>query len=144
MQFENSRTTISVFIWIGIGIVSFGIALYGGISGHEVGGLFVVAMFFALLSTMAVWALPFFGETQSRVASPVERQEPEKVKRGGEDRLALLLSLMDEDELAAFKEALKQRVLADVGGPDDGELPYDTQTLEALMYDDDTDQRRAN
>ena len=40
---------------------------------------------------------------------------------------------MDDDEREAFKEVLKQRVLADVGGPDDGELPYDAEALETLL-----------
>ena len=40
--------------------------------------------------------------------------------------------LMDDEELAAFKDTLKRRVLEDMD-VDDGGLPYEAETLESLL-----------
>ena len=59
-----------------------------------------------------------------------------KAKRAGgsqqDEQLALLLELMDDDERAAFKERLQQRVLDNLGD-NEGELPETGETLEALL-----------
>jgi hypothetical protein len=49
------------------------------------------------------------------------------------DKLAVLMELMDEEELRQFKETLKRGVLSDMGYASDGESPYDYQTLESLL-----------
>src|SRR5690606_23422538 len=92
--------------------------------------LFLVVMVIAAVTSLAYMLLPVL--TARRVEAPAV----EKSKRGGDDRLSTLLALMDEDERQAFKETLKQRMLDSLAQPAaDGELPYDSNTLEALLHE---------
>jgi hypothetical protein len=108
-------------MWVAVGIGFFALGVYGAETGRDVGWLFVVTLLTALFTTIVLsGALPgvFIGAAGQ-----------EKTKRHQDDKLALLLELMDNDERRAFTEALKQRVLE---GESDGELPYDAELLEAL------------
>jgi len=64
-----------------------------------------------------------------------------KAKRAGgsqqDGQLPLLLELMDDDERAAFKERLQQRLLDNLGD-NEGELSKTGETLEALLAEDDS------
>lgn len=135
-QERESRSESHWAIWIGTGIIAFGIAIYGISTETDVSGLFIMAMVLAAVASAAAWVVP------AVVARRIEAQPAgEKAKRGGEDKLSLLLALMDDDERLAFKEALKQRLLDSATGPTDGELPYDAESLEALLDGQDSGRR---
>ena len=138
MQERESHNEIHWAIWIGTGIIAFGIGVYGAASGADVRALFVVVMLLAAVASLAAWFMPIVAARQ--FAQPLA----EKSKRGGDDKLALLLSLMDDDERVAFKEALKQRLLDNAAAPSDGELPYDADSLAALLHEQDSGRRLSN
>ena len=117
------KAVATAAIWLGTGIICFGVAIYGAETQHNASWLFVLSTVIAFLLTALLWVLPVITETYD---------SREKAKRQPADRLALLKELMDEDELAAFKDALKQRMLESVTRGD-GELPYDAEALESLV-----------
>jgi hypothetical protein len=121
------KTGATAAIWFGVGFVCFAVAIYGSETQRDVTLLFTFAILVASVFTLLLWFMPAIAEI---VASR------EKAKRQPVDKLALLRDLLDDDELAAFKETLKQRVLDSVSAGDDGELPLDAATLEALAADD--------
>lgn len=121
MLSAGHRMSVLIGMWVAVGIGFFALGVYGAETGRDVGWLFVVTLLTALFTTIVLsGALPgvFIGAAGQ-----------EKTKRHQDDKLALLLELMDNDERRAFTEALKQRVLE---GESDGELPYDAELLEAL------------
>lgn len=120
---DEQRTTLLSVIWFSMGITSIGVAVSG-----KIGPAFFTPLLIAMLATFVFVSLP-------SILSAV-RQQREKAKNQPQDRAALLLSLLNEDERAAFKAALQQRVLDDLHPDADGELP-DT-TLAALLDDHDT------
>lgn len=101
--------------------------------------LIFMAVMGAFFGTLAIWGIPEFMKLYHLKILAQAGEATEKSKRGGQtrydDKLALLMDLMDEDERAAFKEALKQRVLHDAHY-DDGELPFASNTLESLMVEE--------
>lgn len=113
-------------IWIGAGIMCFGASIYGAETGHDITLLFLVTVIAALIGTVMVWA------ESAITARRMYPKSGEKAKHN-DDRLALLLDMMDADERAAFKETLKRRVLEDDAPGGDGELPYDAESLSALL-----------
>ena len=104
----------------------------------DFGGVVIAVGLLAMLlfGMSIIWVAP--ERMKAKYGPFGEEQSPEKAKRGSrrEEQLALLMDLMDDEELAAFKETLKRRVLADPAY-DDGELPYRSETLESLLRDDD-------
>jgi len=88
------------------------------------------------VSTIVMWG--DFGRRGQWARFESDQSEAAKRKRGTDDKFSLLMELMDDDERAAFKEALMRRVLADAADSGDGELPYDAESLEALPYDDES------
>jgi hypothetical protein len=121
MLSAGHRMSVLIGMWVAVGLGFFALGIYGAETGRDVGWLFVVTLLATLFTTIVMaGALPgvLFGEPGQ-----------EKTKRHRDDKLALLLELMDDDERRAFKDALKQRVL---DGEGDGELPYDAELLEAL------------
>jgi thiol:disulfide interchange protein len=123
----SQKVGATAAIWFGMAIISFAVASYGTESQNDVGWLFVLLTVIASALTLLLWTFPVIAE------SYVNR---EKAKRHQPDeRLALLKELLDEDELAAFKAVLKQRMLESVTRSD-GELPYDAEALEELVSGD--------
>ena len=110
-----------------MGFVCFSLAIYGSETQNDLTGLFTFAILVASVFTLLLWFMPAVAEIVAN---------REKAKRQPVDKLALLRDLLDDDALAAFKETLKQRVLDSVSGGDDGELPLDAATFEALATDD--------
>jgi hypothetical protein len=127
MRGREPSSEIHWAIWIGTGVICFGLAIYGAVTGNDIASLFILAMLIAAVTSVSAWVLPSFA------ARRTEAQPAEKAKRMGDDKLSLLMSLMDDDERVAFKEALKQRLLDSAAAPTDGELPYDAESLEALL-----------
>ncbi len=116
---ENERMTLLGVIWFSMAITSIGVALSG------MAPAFWIPLLIALLTTFAFVGLPSL------------RQDREKAKHQPQDRVALLLELLDEDERAALKASLRQQVLGELTPGEDGELP-DT-TLAALLGDQGTE-----
>lgn len=123
---SQNQSGVTIGIWFSAAIMCFSIAIYGAETGHDVGKIFLIPMLFSLLATLLIWVIPAVAEIQAR------QDALGKAKHQPLDRAALLLELMDEDEQAAFKSALKQRVLGDLHQAGDGELPLSAEVLAAL------------
>lgn len=111
-------------VWAILGAIAI-VAMAGTQTLHDPEAVVIGSMVMAIVATGMIWVAPEMVPSKKQDAS--QSQSFEKAKRGGNDKLALLLELMDEDERQAFKESLKRRYINDVGV--DGELPYD-------FYDD--------
>jgi hypothetical protein len=120
---EEQRTTLLSVIWFSMGITSIGVAVSGNLGGRA----FITPLLIALLATFAFVGLP------SILAA---RQQQEKAKHRPQDRVALLLELLSDEERAALKDTLRQQVLGELEPGEDGELP--NTTLAALLGDQDT------
>lgn len=119
-------------IWIAAGIACFGAALGYGFAGQPFSFWFITPMIVALLATVVIMAPTWRQSTTSS-----SQEALGKAKNQASDQLGMLLSLMDEDELADFKERLKTRVLDDMSHLSDGETAYDAVSIEALLGEDD-------
>ncbi len=125
---SSDRGGLLATIWFSMALVAIGIAV-----GSSSPALLAVPISVALIMTIALVLVP-------DVVAVLTAQR-EKAKREPQDRLSMLLELMDEDERAAFKESLKRRVLDDIGRTDDGELPADDATLAALLDEEQAQKR---
>ena len=133
MFWNNLAKTVStVIMWIILGVIS-GFALD---RPNDAVVLTLVPLLFALIGTFFIWVAPELSKDDRDKVTNKAQDLYEKAKRrgqsAGQDKLDLLVSLMDEDELAAFKATLRQQIL-DHAGYADGELPYGSDTLESLM-----------
>ena len=116
------KVAVVIAIWIAVAIIGFGMAIYGSETGRSLLVYYLLPLLIALAGTVLVWILPVNLGTQT-----------EKTKRQAGDRLELLLDLLDEDERAALRDTLRQRLADEVADGSDGELPYDADTLEAMQ-----------
>ena len=102
----------------------------------EIIPLIVFTALYAVFGTMILWGGPEFARlyrlkmTGQFEGTSGKAKREDKTQRN--DKMSLLMDLMDDDELAAFKTTLKQRVMEDMHY-DDGELPYDDETLVSLL-----------
>ncbi len=117
---SSERMGLLATIWFSMALVGIGIA-----AGSERPEMIVFPMGIALLMTVIMVTIP------DAIAAITTQRE--KAKRQPQDKLSMLMEIMDEDERAAFKETLKRRVLEDIGRADEGELPASEQTLAALL-----------
>ena len=125
MLSAGHRMAVIIGMWVAVRIGLWGVGIYGAQTGRDVGWLFALAILLPVFTTIILsGALPGFS-----FRPPGQK----KAKHHPDDKLALLLELMDEDERMAFKEALKQRVL---GRESDGELPYDVGLLDAIEQEE--------
>ncbi len=116
------RMIVIIGMWLAVGISLFSMGIYGAETGHDIGRLFILTILITTVATLVLaGALPGLS---------FESSEQEKAKRRSDDKLSLLMELMDEDERFAFKEVLKQRMLDP--GIDDGELASGIELLDAL------------
>ncbi len=139
---DSGNKDVLVGLWFAMSLVAIAAVIGSAIAG-EAGGLFAWALalplVIALLATIAI----LYGERLLGPAASREKAETsEKAKRQGADKLALLMDLLDEDERAAFKARLMDEVLAEAGSGSDGELPYDADSLEALLGDQESARTR--
>ena len=132
------KTIVTVSIWIAVGLIDFGVALSNIEQGNALGWPFMLPLVIALISTLFIWTVPTILEGRVNTAA----RSDQKPKRSSGDMMALLMELMDEDERAAFKQKLQQRLLRDVGYIDDGEIPDEHISLESLMQDEEEDYLR--
>jgi hypothetical protein len=119
---SEQRFNIVGLIWVVLGVVSVAAIA----SGEIVLGL-LAPLIVAILATFFLGVAPGLIENE---------QQHEKAKRGSQDRLAVLLELMDDEERAEFKTMLKQRILDNVDRAQDGELPLNDTSLADLLHDD--------
>ncbi|MCD4686629.1 MAG: hypothetical protein K8S97_11905 [Anaerolineae bacterium] len=122
---SEQRANLVALIWIMMSVVCI-VAVANG----ELGLGLLIPLLVAILATF------FLGVLPGMLTTALETRE--KAKRTPQDRMSLLMEMMDDDERAAFKAALKQRVLDDLDRAEDGELPLGDTTLAALIGDDGT------
>ena len=140
-----AKAAVTITMWLILGFISF-VAIAGeGIFNTTIRGdataITLVPLVLAMIGTAIIWTTD--SEKSESSSEKVTVEALEKAKREGKstDRLALLLELMDEDERSAFKESLKQGVLADMGYHGDGESPFNYDTLESLLDEGDQEKR---
>ena len=136
MSANTAKMISTIFVWLVMGIIAIvtltreGLDLIGGVI------LAVTLLAMATIVMKTIWGGPGI------IGIRDENGIAGKSKRGSrrEERLALLLDMLDDQEREAFKEALKRRVLEDADYAD-GELPYSSETIESLLLDE-NDKRR--
>ena len=134
---------ITLSLWGGAGAATseatWAIDRYEPTIMSQVMPLIILAWIGVVCATLLIWGIPEFLKLYHLKILSQTGESTEKNKREGrsryDDKLALLMEIMDEDERAAFKEALKQQVLDDAHYHD-GELPYNSDSLESLMVDE--------
>lgn len=90
-----------------------------------------------LLATFFVWGIPAISQRgHPNVEDQHAGREKPKRRAASEDRMALLMDLMTEDEREAFKQVLKRQILAERRLTDDGEFVMDSAPLGSLLYED--------
>lgn len=102
--------------------------MFGSILASNGSGSAALPWFFAMLVTVLAFIYP--GESRRTGEKAIRTVEVPKRKRQPQaqtedEKMRLLWELMDEDERIAFKETLKERMLARYDRFDDGEIPYD-------------------
>ncbi len=150
-MFNNlGRVITTMFIW-GVSLILNVIVFYMW-DAEGLPPLFTLLIVLAVLAmtthtTAIIWK-DAGGETRRRptVQVPVNVQRTGKAKRAPvrDEKLALLLELMDESERRAFKRALQEDYLAGQRSRSfssliDGELPFDVDPY--FEPDDDRDDR---
>ncbi len=134
MSSNINKSAVIVTLWITMAVLAFfGLTIGSSRMGGELSWYFVLPLLLAFVGTFAVWWTDVLATRM--LSSPRSGADSEKAKRQGADKLALLMDLLDEDERAAFKARLMDEVLAEAGSGSDGELPYDAESLEALLGD---------
>lgn len=120
-----AKGIVSIVMWVIVGFISF--AAISDVFGtmNETGGNLVALVLGPLgigfVTTFFIWVLPELIEADHKKAaleSKQDEEKEEKAKRTGAmsiDKIALLMEMMDEDELADFKQTLKREVLTDMG-----------------------------
>lgn len=130
---DFGRFLLTLFIWAIIGAIGFASFIDEGITSGAVILVVILLSFGTGLTNILM------GQGSSDNHRPNEDGSAlEKPKRTGADvdKTELLLSMMDEEERAAFKAALQQRILDSAarlsdGVRSDGEM--DIETLENLL-----------
>jgi len=125
------RMVVSLLIWGGA--IGISIAAAQDQSGLAALLMVVLVWFMALAGTFVMWVMPEMMHHDHAVL-PLTQPVAEKAKRRSrrEEQMELLAELMDDDERAAFKERLKQRILEETDYAD-GELPEYGTSLAALL-----------
>lgn len=132
---DFGRFLLTLFIWAIIGAIGISSFIDEGITS---GGVILVVI---LLSFGTGLTNILMGQGSSSSSKADETAMMEKPKRTGADvdKTELLLSMMDDDERAAFKAALQQRILDSTARlsddvRSDGEV--DIETLEELLQNE--------
>ena len=110
---EDNKVVLTIGLWFSIAGISIATMVSSDALNHAemlVAGL----VFMAFITTGFIW---------TRDATIEGDASQEKAKRSSEDKLALLMDLMDDEERQAFKETLK-RQYANPDFSNDGEIPY--------------------
>ena len=121
-----AKGIMSIVMWVILGFISFAAIsdIFGTMSatGGDLIALVLGPLVIGFVTTFVVWVLPEIIEAEHKKAAleskTDDEQQLEKAKRTGDlsiDKIALLMEMMDEDELADFKQTLKREVLTDLG-----------------------------
>jgi hypothetical protein len=120
----------TAIMWLGCtGIGITALLMAPAITTVNVVPIVLGPLLMAMIATGIMWSSKADSDT---------KRETEKAKRQAADPVAtveLLEALMDPEELAAFKEQLRQRALRDAR-LNDGELVEDTGSLADLLRED--------
>jgi hypothetical protein len=144
---QAGRWAITALMWLGAIAISIA-SIESTNTRVDIPLVISMAMLFATIGTFLLWGLPEIAKmfTGNKTAAGEDDAFMEKTKRDGSSRrdagshrieqLAVLLELMDEDEVADFKETLKHRVL---DGMDEGD--YLDDMLDMLRDESQTGKR---
>lgn len=135
---QNKNTVTIIAMWFAVAIIDFGLAIASFADSSSLGWPMIIPILIALFGTIYILSV------QPWIDARLEQtgRDQEKAKREVGDMMAVLMELMDEDERAAFKQRLEERVLGDAGFTDDGEIPDSRVSLDALMEEDRDSLRR--
>ena len=125
------KLLLTLFIWAGCVTISMFAITNAGLGGIT-GGVVVVALvpvIIAQMVTAILWMDSLSFGSRAAAADKQKRAEPVS-------RMALLQELMTPDELEAFKDTLRERMLRDSARLQDGELADDAESLTELLRDD--------
>lgn len=138
---ENlAKSILTMVIWLLVGGIAItALIVSEGASDPE--GILMPSFLASLMATFIIWGIPELAGRRSerQQSSTRHRFGQSKSKRNAtssDDRMAMLMSLMSEDEREDFKETLKRRVLADSRLNADGEFMTDHESLDSLLYQD--------
>lgn len=134
MPSHQTNKSIIVIIWIAVAVIDFGVALASIEQGQIDRLIFAFPIMAAMMATLYIWTMQTRHE--ERLAQSAHNDEQEKSKHQAGDKLALLMQIMDDEERKALKERLTRQVLEEAAFQDDGELHYDSETLESLLEAD--------
>lgn len=135
----TAKIGTSIFLWGFVTIIS--VVAMGKVDTmpDSYGLVMLGALVVGLLLTAGIWFNEIIGAMFSLRKLDDDKAADEKSKNSAHARkVALLMDLMDDDERAAFKEALRHRMLNSVPVSSDGELNMDA----AFFEEDDAYHRR--
>lgn len=140
------RAVLTVMVWLMLGGVALAAIIQSQYSNNiDVNAIAIPAMVLASITTLGLWSMPeIFQSSQKSSGAHYISGDNEKAKRdsGATDpRMALLMEMMDEHELQAFKERLKQQIIDEAYVTDDGEIAYRGASLEDLIEDEEAIRR---
>lgn len=126
MNFWRGISTVMIWIVVGTAVtLSIVNGTYtGGWAAVAIAGLSLIV---GLIATIGIWVLPALIESQRPAPLTQAHETPGKAKRGGgnpgmTETLHALMSVMDDEERAEFKEKLVRVVLDQAAISTDGEL----------------------
>jgi len=116
----------TAIIWTICGGIILAMTIQGVANNVAANWVLVLPLLAAVLTTLVIWAAGQ-GGTQSREAALRESGKAKRLNLTRDDKMAMLMDMMDEDERAAFKAALARKLLDDDRDDnpfaEDGELP---------------------
>lgn len=137
---DLGRLIISIVIWVGC----VGIAVTTLITNNSIIGV-IFPLIMAVAGTVALWGGDNSAKhpTQRRFGPPSHINTKLKRESSYEEKMRLLMEMMDEDERQEFKQMLKRQVL-NQNTPHsnlvDGEMPFDMDLDD--IFEPDERQRR--
>ena len=141
---ENFWKMVSTgFIWVVVGAIIISGMYADSNSNLDITAIALAALIAGAIGTFMIWIGSglIAADIAKSQHETLNGGETEKTKRDALStdpetaKLHLLMEMMDDDELFAFKEALKQRVLDSAHVTDDGELAYYDASLNQLTDD---------
>ena len=136
---EIAKVAVTITMWLILGFISFvavaGEGVFNTTIRGDVTAMALGPLVLAMIGTAIIWTTDSEKTKGDSDEATAEAQGKAKRERTAlsMDKLTVLMELMDEEELRQFKETLKQGVLSDMGYADDGESPFNYDSLESLL-----------
>lgn len=122
------RIILTGVIWMMLGAIAITAVLNSQYSNLDPNAIAIAAMVMGAITTGLLWSSGSKEEkTDPKRGHFVTIGGDTKAKRGQDStdaRLTLLMEMMDEGELEAFKERLKRQILDEAYVTEDGEISY--------------------